>query len=214
MASADALAHDRGAGARAHVHHLRTGISLLVVVGEGHGIELADRISPLQHTAGVFPGDRRTCFYLGPTDLAAIAAAVAPLSHKVVDPADAMLIPGIPVLHGGILDRGVIEDHQLNDGRVQLVGIKHRRRATLQITHGSPLFRHDQGALKLAGVTRVDAEIGGKLHRALNPLRDEHKRTIAENRRIEGRIIVIVAGNNRTEITLDQLRVLLDSLTN
>ena len=56
-AGTDALAHNRGAGARSDVDHLGTGIGLLAVVGEGHGIELTHRISTLQHATGVFPGD-------------------------------------------------------------------------------------------------------------------------------------------------------------
>ena len=36
LASADPLAHDRGAGAGAYMDHLGAGVGLLAIVGEGH----------------------------------------------------------------------------------------------------------------------------------------------------------------------------------
>ena len=95
---------------------------------------------------------------------------------------------------------------------MQLVGVKHRGGATLEVTHRGPLFSHDQGALKLAGIARVDAEVGGELHRAFHTFGNEHERAIAENSRIKSGEIVVVTGHHGAEIALNQLRVLLHRL--
>ena len=98
--STDALAHDRGAGARAHMNHLGAGVCLLTVIGERHGIKLTNRIGALKHTAGIFPGNGRASFHLGPTNATACSTTLATLGHKVVDTTNAILIAGIPILNG------------------------------------------------------------------------------------------------------------------
>ena len=213
VAGTDALTHNRGSGARTHMHHLGAGVGLLSVVGESHRIELPDRIGALEHTTGVLPGDRRARFHLGPADLAALAAALAALGHEVVDTTHAILIAGVPILYGGVFDRGIIEGHQLHHRGVQLVGVKHRRRAALQIAHQSSFLSHDQGALELARVAGVDAEVGGQFHRACHTLGNEHKRAVAEHSRVEGSKVIVVTGNHGTQITLNQIGILLHRLT-
>ena len=150
MTGTDSFAHDRGAGAGPNVNHLGSGIGLLPVVGECHGIELTNRISALQHTTRVFPSDGGAGFHLGPADAAAGTTALAPLGHEVVDAADAVFITGVPVLNGGVLDRGVIQDHQLHHRSMQLIGVEHRSRAALEVTHRSSFFGDDQRALELS----------------------------------------------------------------
>src|SRR3546814_9171692 len=70
---------------------------------------------------------------MGTGDLAAVAAAFGALGDEVVDAADAVLVAGIPVLHGRVLDLGVFQRHQLDDRSVQLVLVAHRRGAALQV---------------------------------------------------------------------------------
>ena len=145
--------------------------------------------------------------------MTALTTALATLGDKIINSTNAMFITCVPVLHGGVFDRGIIQNHQFDHSRMQLVGVKHRGCAPLQITYRSSFLGHDQGALKLARVAGVDAEVGGKLHRARHPLGDEHEGAIAEHRRIESREVVVVAGHHRTEITLDQIGVILHGLT-
>src|SRR5690606_7899514 len=171
-AGADALADDLALGAGAQVDHLGAGVGLLAVVGQGHRIELADRVVAAQHAAGVLPGDGRTGLHLGPADLAAPAAALAALGDEVVDAANAVLVARVPVLHRRVLDLGVVQRHQLDHRRVQLVLVALRRRAALEVGHVGAFLGDDQGALELAGLAGIDAEIGGELHRAAHPLRD------------------------------------------
>ena len=51
------------------VDHLRAGVGLLVVGGDRHRVELADRVVALEDHARVLPGDRRAGLDLGPGDL-------------------------------------------------------------------------------------------------------------------------------------------------
>ena len=42
---------------------------------------------------------------------------------------------------------------------MQLIRVKHRRRATLEITDRGTLLSHDQSSLKLSGVTRINTKV-------------------------------------------------------
>src|SRR3546814_15580762 len=63
----------------------------------------------LQDAALVLPGDGRAGLHLGPRNLGVAAAAGAALGDEVVDAALAVLVAGVPVLHRGVLDLGVVE---------------------------------------------------------------------------------------------------------
>src|SRR4029079_6560053 len=65
----DALRDDRAPGVLPDVDHLRAGVRLLVVVREGHRVELADRVVAEQEAARVLPRDRRARLDLRPRDL-------------------------------------------------------------------------------------------------------------------------------------------------
>ena len=98
--------------------------------------------------------------------------AQAALGHEIVNAAAALFVAGIPVLHGGIFDLRVVQRDQFDHGRVKLVFIAHRRGASFQVADRSAFLRHDQRALELAGVGRVDAEVGRQLHRATHAFRE------------------------------------------
>src|SRR6185295_2786856 len=114
-----------------------------------------------QHAARIFPRDGGTRFDLRPRDLRVRAAAVAALGDEVEDAAATLLIAGVPVLDSRVLDLGVVECDELDDGGVQLVLVAHRRSATLEIADVTAFVRNDQRPLELAGLRRVDAEVGG-----------------------------------------------------
>ena len=161
---------------------------------------------------GIFPGNGRAGLDLGPADLGVPAFAQAALGHEIINPAPALLVARIPVLHGRVLDLRIIQRHQFHHRGVQLVLIAHRRRAALQVAHRSAFFGHDQRALELPGVGRVDPEIGGQLHRAPHPRRNETKRAVAEHRRIEGGEKVIRVGHDHPQIFLHQVGMIVDRL--
>ena len=180
--------------------------------GQGHRIELADRVVAAQDHARIFPGDRRAGLDLGPGNPRARAAAVAALGHEVVDAADAVLVARIPVLHGRVLDPGIVERDQLHHRRVQLVLVAHRRGAAFEVADRRAFLGDDQGALELAGVARVDPEVGRQLHRALDALRDEDERAVGEHRRVQRGVEVVALRHDRAQVLLHQLRMVLHRL--
>src|SRR6185436_6681495 len=145
----DALRDDGAGGVAPDVDHLGAGVGLLVLVGHGHAVELAHGAVALQDAARVLPGDRGAGLDLGPADLAALAQAAAALGDEVVHATDAVLVAGVPVLHGAVLDLGVVEGHQLDHGGVQLVLAAGRRGAALEVGDVAAFLRDDEGALEL-----------------------------------------------------------------
>src|SRR3972149_4685058 len=106
------LRDDRRAGVLSEVDHLRSCVRLLAVVRHGDGIELPDRVVPLEDTARVLPRDRATRLDLGPGDLRVHPEGFAPLRDEVVDAALAVLVARIPVLDRGVLDLRVVKGDQ------------------------------------------------------------------------------------------------------
>ncbi len=140
--------------------HLRAGVGDLGVVGQRDRVKFADRIVALQDHARIFPRDRRTGLDLRPRDLRIHAAARTALCHEVINAALAVLVAGVPVLHGRIFDLGVVQSDELDDRRVKLIRIELRRRAAFVIGDVTAFFGDDQRSLELPRFLRVDAEIG------------------------------------------------------
>ncbi len=136
----------------------------------------------------------------------------AALGDEVVDTAFAFGVPGVPVLHGGILDLGTVECHQFNHRRVQLVLVAHGGRAALEVADVAAFVGDDQRALKLAGVGFIDAKVGGQLHGAAHPFRDVDKGTVAEHRAVESGVKVVFARHHTAQVFLDQLGVIVHRL--
>src|SRR5262245_15555116 len=204
----DSLRQDGAAGVAADVDHLGAGVGLLIVVRQRHGVELADRVVPLQDAGRVLPGDGRACLHLRPGDLRARPLTLAALGDEVVDAAPAFLVAGVPVLHRGVLDGRVFERHQLDHRGVQLVAIALGSGAPLEVRHVRPGVGDDEGPLELPGVGGVDAEVGRQLHRAAHPLRHVDEGAVAEHRRVEGGEEVVAVRHDRAEVRLHEIRVL------
>ena len=131
--------------------------------------------------------------------------AQAALGDEVVDAAHAVLVARVPVLHGRVLDVGVVQRDQFDHRRVQLVGVERGRGAAFEVGHRGAFFGHDQRALELPGVFGVDAEIGGQIHRAFDALGDEAERAVGEHRRVERRVEVVAGRHHGAEVFLHQL---------
>jgi hypothetical protein len=156
--------------------------------------------------------DRRAGLDLGPGDLRVAAAAGAALGDEVVDAALAVLVARIPVLHRGVLDLGIIQRHQLDDGGVQLVLVAHRRGAAFQVADIGAGVGDDQGALELPGVGGVDAEIGRQLHRAAHALGDVDEGAVGEYRRVQAGVLVVARRHHRAQVLAHHFRMLADRL--
>ena len=142
-AGGDAFGDDPGRRVLADMDHLGAGVRLLAVVDQRDRIELADGAVALEHAARILPGDRRAGFHLSPGNLGVLASTDTALGDEVVDAALAFAVAGIPVLHGRILDLGIIEGDQLDHRGVQLVLVAHRRRAAFEIADVGAFVRDD-----------------------------------------------------------------------
>jgi len=96
---------------------------------------------------------------------------------------------------------------------MQLVFIAHGSRTSFQVTDVTVVVGYDQGALELAGVGCIDAKIGGKLHRAFDPLGYVGKRAITENGTVEGSKEIVPVTHHRSQVLFDQIWVLLNGFT-
>ena len=95
---------------------------------------------------------------------------------------------------------------------MQLVLVTHGSGATFQIGDVGIVIGHDECALKLPRLGRIDAEISGQLHRAANALRNIHKRAVAEDSRIQSGIEIVGIRHHLAQILAHQVRIVLHSL--
>src|SRR3990170_2923258 len=212
MARGDALRDDRASGVLPDVDHLRACVRLLVVVRQGHGVEFADAVVPLEDAARVLPRDRAARLDLGPRTPRVHPAALPALRHEVVDPAAALFVTGVPVLDRGVLDLRVVERDELDDRRMELVLVPDRCRAAFKIAHVRALIRDDQRPLELARVRCIDSEVRGELHRAPHARRDVCEGAVAEHGRVQAGEEVVVERDDGAEPLLHEVGVFLDRI--
>ena len=202
-----ALRDDPGFGILAKMHHFCPGIGLLGIVGDGDGIELTLAVIPAQDAGRVLPRDRRSGFDLRPHHLAAGTPAICPLGDKVVNAANAVFVAGIPVLHGGILHFGIVQNDDLDHGGMQLMRIALGGGAAFQIADVGTFFGNDQRPFELARVFGIDPEIGGQFHRAAHAFGDVNEGTIREDRTVERGKEIVGLRHHGPDIFLHQLGV-------
>ena len=213
VVGADTLADDGALGVLADVDHLGAGIGLHVPVGEGHAVEFTDGIVAQQYAARVLPRDGGARLDLRPADAAVLARTLAALGHEVVHTAGSRLtVARVPVLHGGILDAGVVLRHKFHDGAVQLLAAEFRRGAAFQVAYARAFVGDNQGAFELARFLVVDAEVGGKVHRALDSGRDVHETSVAKDCAVECRKVVVASWDHASQVFLDEFGVFLDGV--
>ncbi len=95
---------------------------------------------------------------------------------------------------------------------MQLVLVADGCGAALEIAHVSAFVGDDQGALELAGLRSVDAEVSRQLHGAAHAFGHVDKRSVGEDGGVERRVEVIGMRNHRAEVLLDQIGMLLHRL--
>ena len=213
VARADALAHDVRLRVPADMDHLRARVGLLAVVHHRDAVELTGRVVALEDHTRVLPRDGRAGFHLRPADLRVRPRALAALGHEVVDAALSFLVARVPVLHGGVLDRRVLQRDQLDHGRMEL-----RRRAlwcgaALEVADVRALVRDDQRTFELARSLGIDPKIRRQLHRAADTLRDVDERPLGEHGGVERGKEVVGVRHHGAEILLHELGMLADSLS-
>ncbi len=120
-----------------------------------------------------------------------------------------LCVARIPVLHRRVFDLRVVECDEFDHRSVQLIFVALRRGAALQVTHVGTRIRDDQRAFELAGVLRIDAEVGRQLHRAAHALRDVDERAVAEYGRVERCVEVVAHRHDAAQVLLHEFRVFL-----
>ena len=194
------------------MYHLRAGVGLLVVVGYGHAVELGLRAVAAKDARGILPCDGRTGLYLRPRELRVLATQVAALGDEVQHATTALLVAGVPVLHGRILHLGTVHDNNLDNGCMQLVLVAHGGRAALKVGDVRVVVGHDKGTLELPRVSGVDAEVAAQLHGTAHALGDVDERAVAEDCRVEGGIEVVAIGHDGAQVLAHQVGMLLDGI--
>ena len=207
MSGGDTFGDNTRACILADMDHLGAGVGLLVVIGDGDGVELRGGVIATQDTGRIFPGDGGTGLNLGPGEACVLERDTA-FGDEIINSALAVFITRIPVLDGGVLDFRILKDDDLDDGCMELVLISHGGGAALQIGQISPLVGNEERALELTGVAGIDAEISAELHRAADTLRHIDEGTVGEDGGVERRIEIIGRGHDRAKIFLDQFGVL------
>ncbi len=101
-----------------------------------------------------------------------------------------------------------VERDELDDRRMQLVRRSLGCRASFEVADVRALVGDDQRPLELAGVGRVDPEVGRQLHRAPHALRHVHERPVGEDGRVERGEEVVAVRHDRAEVPLHELGVL------
>src|SRR6266550_681395 len=96
---------------------------------------------------------------------------------------------------------------------MQLILVALGRGASFEITHRRAFVGDDEGALELSGILAVDPEIRRQLHRTLDALRHISERAVAEHRGVERGKEVVAVWNDRAEIFLDEIGMILNRFT-
>src|SRR5438477_5766665 len=201
-AFADALALDDARRVRSGVDHLRAGVLVLVASREGDREHFAVRALTDEVDARVFHRDLRAQVRVDPGHAAALLDHRA-LGHEVVDVV-------APVLDRRVADVGVLLHHDLDHRAVERVAGEYRRGAALHVMNARAFLGDDQRALELAHVLAVDAEIGLQRDLDLHSRGDVHERTAGPHRRVERGHLVVVRGDHRAEVLLDDVSVLFE----
>src|SRR3954465_14142411 len=148
----DRLGEDVRGRVRRVVDDLAAGVLVLACAREGNRQDLAVGALAHQVDRRVLHRQLRAEVAVDPLDRR-IGVRAPPLRHEVVDVLR-------PVLHGRVADPRTRLREQLDHRGVQRVGRVRRRRAALDVVHVGALVGDDDGALELAHVLRVDAEVG------------------------------------------------------
>ncbi|CAB4561223.1 unannotated protein [freshwater metagenome] len=188
---------------RCHVNHFCAGVLVLPRAGKGDGQRLA--LCALAHKINrrVLHGYLRT------------QVAVDPL-HRCVFVGDGTLGDQVvhvvrPVLNGRVANAGALLDDDFDYGRVQRVTLVDGSGAALDVVNIRTLVRDDEGSLKLAHVLGVDSEIGLQGNLDVHALGNVDERSARPHSRVEGCELVVTRRDDRPEVFLEELRVLLES---
>ena len=97
---------------------------------------------------------------------------------------------------------------------MQLLAAEFRSGATFQVAHAGAFVGDNQGAFELARFLVVDAEVGGKVHGALDSGWNIDEASVAKDGAVECCKVVVACGNHTAQVFLDEFGVFLDGVAN
>ena len=185
------------------VDHFRAGVLMLTVVGERDGKNFAARFAAFHDHARIFHREARADVAIDPFHFRVFVGEPA-LGHEIED-------VDRPVLDGDVLKFRAFQRDQLDDRAVQSGGIKFRRSAALHVGQLRAFIADDEGALELAEILGVDAEVS--LQRMLHFHARWHvnKRSAAENGGVQRAEFVVADRDDFAEPFPENLRMILQS---
>ena len=202
-ADADGFADDVGSRLIGGVDHLGAGVLVLAIVGEGDADDFAAGAFALHDHAGIFHRQ------------AAADVAVDPFHFRILmgDAAFGDEIEHVvgPILDGDVLDLGALHGHQFHDRTVEGAGGELRRGAAFHVHHFRAFIHDDEGALELAKVFGVDAEVGLQRVFHLHALRHVDEGPAGKDCAVEGGELVVAGGDDFAEPRTENLRVFLQA---
>ena len=184
--------------------HFGTGVLVLSVAGERDRDHFATGLAAFHDHAGIFHGEAGADVAIDPLDLGFLVGEAA-FCHEVENIRR-------PVLDGDVLDFGALEGDEFHDGAVERGGLELRRGAAFHIHDLAAFIGDDEGALELAEVFGVDAEVGLKRVFHLHAWRDVDERAAGEDGAVERGELVVTGRNDFSEPLLENLGVLLQAL--
>ena len=99
MTGRNTLGNNRAFCVFPEMDHLGSGIGLLIIIGDCHGIKFPDRMITHQDNTRILPGDGRAGFNLCPGDFRIVPFADATFGHEIVNSTFTLFVTGIPVLN-------------------------------------------------------------------------------------------------------------------
>ena len=134
-----------------------------------------------------------------------MGVGVGPLGDEVVDVVR-------PVLDRGVADLRAGQRNDLHHRSVESIRGVDRGGTALDVVDLGPFVHDDQRPLELAGVLRVDAEIGLQRQRDLDAFGHVHERSAGPDRAIEGSELVVLGRDDGREVLPEEIGVFLEPL--
>ena len=203
FADGDGLRDDVGGGVVGEVDHLGTGVLVLAGVGEGDGDDFTAGAFAFHDDARVLHGEAGADVAVDPADFGVFVGDAA-FGDEVED-------VGAPVLHSDVLDFGAFHGDEFDDGGVEGGGFEFGCGATFHVHDFGAFIGDDEGALELAELLGVDAEVGLQRVADFDAFGDVDEGAAGEDGAVEGAEFVVGGGDDFAEPGAEDLGVFVEA---
>ena len=203
FADGDGLRNDVGGGVVGEVDHLGAGVLVLAGVGEGDGDDFTTGAFAFHDDAGVLHGEAGADVAVDPADLGVFVGDAA-FGDEVED-------VGAPVLDGDVLNFGAFHGDEFDDGGVQGGSFEFGGGAAFHVHDFGAFIGDDEGALELAELLGVDAEVGLERVADFDAFGDVDEGATGEDGAVEGAKFVVRGGDDFAEPGFEDFRVFVET---